>query len=226
MNPLKDQQGVAFVLEFVLGALVLAVVGGAIYAARHHQAPPAAVATATPRPSSSPAATLDPATNWTKYVSLSGEFSLRYSPVWKAYTYGGEAARTCQLNRTDNVLDLDTLSSANTFITTCGGENPGQIHVKSLAGSNVTTPSYEGGTPGLYIKPTHTKVTVDQVEGDRYSAMASINLLGIEKDGVYIEYHFYAHGRNYWLEYVQNPSAPDVTADFDAMVTRTLKFSR
>jgi hypothetical protein len=221
MKHLKDEHGMAFIVEIVLVAIVLAVVGLAVYASTQAKKTTSTVKTQS-SPSATPTPTPNPTANWTKYNSSTGKFSLRYNPGWKVYTFNSYALSTCHKDAKDNMLDIDTLRSANTAIG-CGGEAPGQVHISSIEGAKNLTASFSADT-SLYTDIKNETVTVDGVEGVRYSATSLQNLMALQKGEKTVEYHFYANGRNYSLVMEQHASSSDITNDFDLMV-KTLKFS-
>jgi hypothetical protein len=220
MKHLKSEHGMAFIAEIVLVAVVLAVVGVAVYAST--QAKKTSDAKIQSSPSATPTPTPDPTANWTNYNSSTGKFSLKYSPDWKAYTYNSYALTTCQKDAKDNVLNIDTLKSADTAIG-CGGGPIGQVHISSLEGAKNMSASFSADT-SLYADVKNETVTIDGVEGVRYSATSLQNLMQLEKGEKTVEYHFYANGRNYSLVMEQHASSSDITNNFDLMV-KTLKFS-
>lgn len=90
MNHLKDQRGVAFILELALVAAVLVLVGIAVYASMHRKpaAPTVAKTTATisPSPSPSPSATPSPDVyaGWKTCNDTTEGISFKYPPNWSA----------------------------------------------------------------------------------------------------------------------------------------------
>lgn len=71
-----------------------------------------------------------------------------------------------------------------------------------------------------------TKVTVDGVEGNRYSAVVDKDLpLPPPKGTAQIYYVFFDGSRTYAFVYDHFPADPDRAADFDRLVHQTLKFS-
>lgn len=222
----NDQSGF---IEVALAIVVVIVLAGAGYFAwqtfnkNDHK-----VSTTSPTVSSSPAtsktststATPDLTASWTSFTSVSGKYSLRYNPSWKIYTYGGDALKTCQKDRTDSAQDFETKNTGDMLITGCGGGAIGQVHSGSSVGLKNTDFS---GTTDLYDIQFVEKEKIDGVEGVRYSAIAKYGFPNIEKGGGVVEYHFYTNGRNYVISMEQHSLFPVIGDDFDLMV-KTLKF--
>lgn len=219
MKHIRDERGVGLILEIVLVAVVLAMVGFAIYSSTQAKKSN----DVKNQPTVSPATTPNITANWIKYSSSTGKFSFLHNPHWQIYTYAGEALKTCMKDRQDNILDIETRKSADPVITGCG-DGVGQVHVSSLAGARNNTSALSVDAT-LYDNLTSRTVTVDGVQGKRYSGIAKQNLAQIVQGGTVVEYDFFSNGRNYAFTAEQYPSSNDITSDFDQMV-KTVKFSQ
>lgn len=202
MKPVKDQRGVALVLEFILVAAVAAVLGAVgyrYYQARHKAAPAEATKPVQKKP-------VDLTAGWKIYSSASGQFSFRYKPDW-------------QIKVCDAIVMIGPPS-------TLGLCNSGAVAEMEILPLN-TAPSDPSFTefPG-YGDQKEVNVVVSGIAGKRYSAKGidpSLNTL--PAGTVLVDYVFQANGRYYLAQYKQAPSGEDHLGDFDLMVKNTLKFS-
>ena len=73
-----------------------------------------------------------------------------------------------------------------------------------------------------------SQVTVDGVQGERYSGIIAEDAEGIgsAKGTKEIRYVFKKDTFVYQAHYFQQPGYPDVEKDFDLVVTKTLKFTK
>ncbi len=80
MKHMKDERGVAFILEIVLVAIVLAAVGVAIYASSHQKKASPTVAVSTPAPTTSKTSA---PSNLPTYSYPLGHYSFQYNASWQ-----------------------------------------------------------------------------------------------------------------------------------------------
>jgi len=178
----------------------------------------------TPAPAPTPAA--DPTASWTAASSKAGVFSLKYPTTWvqpvnQNLCSAEILARAVYLGPTaDTVLH-------------CASSYFGMVSVFSVAGDQQSTYILGGtftGSPAgtTYDKTATTAVTVGGVTGKRSSGTIKTvqdgpGALLVGTKTIY--YVFYTNGTTYAATYNQQPANPDVSADFDTMVQKTLKFS-
>jgi len=80
--------------------------------------------------------------------------------------------------------------------------------------------------PASYLgaQQASRQVTVDSVTGTRIVYVVSANSMPPPKDTVQLLYRFSTGGRTFYAQYDRYPDDTDRTAEFDRMVTETLKF--
>jgi hypothetical protein len=168
----------------------------------------------------------DETANWLTHVSPKGGFSLRYPNYWAVgpRVNGGDPDPDCT---------MDTFFAAGAdaeLVAECASEYFGQIYVSSEEGDQRRTRKISTGIyPYLHL--TSQKVTVDNVEGMRETGTAMghddprFDMPDLPDDTKVVVYVFYTHGRTYTAKYAQRVGEPDISRDFDLMVTKTLKFS-
>ncbi len=159
----------------------------------------------------------DPVADWVTYKSTVGVFTLKHPKTW----VGAKSPELCSEN-----LVLFGANAAS--VGTCASENGGQISVSSTEGNHddefALSPSQHSG-----IKST--VLAVDGIQGSRSEGTAKDQMSGEGPGGLpdgtkVVQYIFVANNnRTYLARYVQGSDYPDALADFDTMVTKTLKFS-
>lgn len=86
MKHLNDQRGVALILELVLVAVALGLVGLAVYTSMHRKSSPAVAIKSNPTPSKLPSPTAiptpDPYAGWKTFCSAKTNACFRYDPSW------------------------------------------------------------------------------------------------------------------------------------------------
>jgi hypothetical protein len=179
---------------------------------------PSAQKVVTPSPEVSPSAptaqTADlvihscPAT----IVNVSGAFTFECPAGW---TYS-----SC-----DNSAGITAVTVLNTDLA-CNGENyAARGFVWSHAGDHSTGPDNETGGQHLGQLQTSVSVMVGGMNGTRRTYLETQDLpLPPPKGTVQVLYLVFAAGRTYFAQYDVYPGDRDLTADFDRMVTETLKF--
>jgi hypothetical protein len=94
----NDERGVALVFELVLVAVVLGLVGLAIYTSMHHKSSPTVAIKSTPAPSKSPSPTAtptpDPYAGWKTFCSAKTNACFRYDPSWTLAECAPESINT------------------------------------------------------------------------------------------------------------------------------------
>lgn len=86
----------------------------------------------------------------------------------------------------------------------------------------------EGSRPGQYVGQitSSASITVDGVLGTRQSATVTANnSIPPVKGANELVYTFVEASRTYVVYYTQEPGEPDLSADVDLLVQRTLSFS-
>jgi hypothetical protein len=163
----------------------------------------------------------DETANWVTYVSTEDRFSLRHPKNWAVgpakphYCYGSL---------------FFTAGASPELVGECGTCYVGQIYVYSTEGNKLSNYKLRTGEYP-YLDITSRKVTVDKIEGARETGTAMDHLeqefamAGFPDGTKVVIYLFYAHGRTYVAQYAQRIGDPDISRDFDLMITKTLKFS-
>ena len=80
----------------------------------------------------------------------------------------------------------------------------------------------------IFDAKTSEKVKVDGVTGKRQAGLLKKAMFGFPADTLVVRYFFLTPGRSYIVAYIEAPKgkfAVDNIADFDLMVTTTLKFT-
>lgn len=163
--------------------------------------------------------------NWTAYSSQDGQFSLKYPKTW--------------VQASDPTLcasGMLLLGPDKDSVGHCASEDLGQISVASTAGDNRA--AYDISNDPNYKDAKTKTVTVDKVQGKRIEATA-VAVAGNQNDSSQalttgypagtkvVKYLFFTNNRTYEATYVQKTAgagSKNVLADFDLMVTKTLKF--
>jgi hypothetical protein len=215
MKHVSNERGALPLLVVILMALLVVVVGMAVYNGSKVRNEKTQTANASPSPASSPESTAspvaDPTANWTPFSASIGKYSLRYKPGWKT--------QYCTYSGSDNLqleLSPDKLIGCNT-----GGSTPHiQMQVSTGSGSLSDYVADAGFTE------TKTDVTVGGVGGHRYEGVkGQKTALNYPPVGTKcIKYVLAANGKNYLIKYYQQPGDADVSADFELLV-QTLKLS-
>jgi hypothetical protein len=201
----------------VLAAVIVVGVGGTMAGCTTAPAGPAT--TSAPASTSAPAATTaaaptptrDATEAWTPYRDAANGFSLRYPTNW--------VQRTCP-SAGPTALFLAPTSPA---LAICNSGNVGQMSVTAFPGDQRAAFALAGST-GLVSTP----VTVAGATGARLSGTAAASDLGPPAGTRQIVYLFFTAGRTVVCSYSQAPTGPtatDVAAEFDLMVTTTLTFT-
>jgi hypothetical protein len=207
-------------MEVFLIIVVLALVGGTgyfVYQATKKTndtfTAAAKAADSTPLTNGTKADTADPTSRWIPYTSSAGKYSLRYPNSWKTATH----PEACEPSIFLVGPDADSVGI-------CGSDGLGQIVFSSVDGEQVGAYGGENFT-------TNSKkdVTIDGATGQRITGTYTSETEGIgyPKGTTEVTYLFSTNGKLYRATYDQEPSGPlsnDALADFDLIVTKTLKF--
>lgn len=181
---------------------------------------PATAAVQTPAPTPTPPATpaADPTESWnSSYSSSPGAYSFAYPQTWVL------------ADNLDSCSDgLVLLASSKELVGKCASEDFGQIVIASEAGDGsgkiaLAKTSY----PDLQTKDVKSN---RGVTGKRYSGtfkVASGEDFGFgPADGTKtVQYVYYTNGRTYYATYYREPGEPDITSDFDALMTYAFAFA-
>lgn len=155
----------------------------------------------------------DPTKGWKSYSSADGQYSLKYPNNW------------VQPERTDICSEgLLLLGSSTRYVGSCGSDNVGQISVYSVEGDKRSDYRLKKAD---YPDLNNETIKVSGVDGEKQTGTLKVESEGIgpannSKTTVYL---FYANNRTYVATYILQPDFPDITNDFNLMVTKTFKFS-
>jgi type II secretory pathway pseudopilin PulG len=150
--------------------------------------------------------------NWKAYSSKEGQFSLKYPPSWAAAT----KPELC----TAGMLLLGANASS---VGVCGSGNVGQIQIVSVEG----IPALMGKPSVDYSNVNASDYTLSGVKGTKTTYTINKgpeDLAGHPIGTKVIQYNFTTNGRSYTAVYFGQPNYPDVSKDFELMVTKTLQF--
>ena len=215
-NLFKDQRGVS-VSALLLVVVVVAGIGAAGYVVYTNHPRNAAGATANAantRPTSVMQST-DLTSGWVSYVSQLGKFSLGYPKAWVTAPNPEQCSNTIQAG-------IFMLAPTPASVGTCGSEGGGEVAVtwrsdRQLCGDlNSDT----------WTQASKETVNVSGVSATKITAIAKAPGpgLGAEPEGTKnIQYCLVAHNITYIADYNQQPSYPDVSSDFNTMVTKTFR---
>lgn len=212
MRYIKNQRGVAGIVELLVAVGVIALIGFVIYRA---------VSTKPVKDSGTAETTTetakDPTVDWKTYTSETGKFTLKYPADW--------FAETCDDASSPSV----TLYLASTTATrvACFSEKGSQMSIYSASGDSRS--QFDLGS--IYGSKTDTAVTVDGVSGRKLTGTVTTleDAPGAMMVGTTVtRYVFYTAGRTYAALYFQTPSgdyAVNNQSDFDLLVSDTLEFN-
>lgn len=159
----------------------------------------------------------DPISNWVTYTNTPGIFTLKHPKTWAT-------ASKPELCSEGLVLFGGNSSS----VGTCASEDGGQINVSSVEGNQDDEYALSAD---YYTAVSSEILAVDGIQGSRIVGTAKGQTGGDGPGGLpdgtkVVRYIFVANtDRTYIATYVQKSGYPDTLADFDTMVTKTLKFS-
>jgi hypothetical protein len=160
----------------------------------------------------------DQTAGWKAYSSVAGQYSLKYPASWSTPT-----------NPDACTGGLLLLGGNAQSVGKCGGDGPGafgQMAVLSIEGDQQKTESID--TTG-YKDISSKTVSVNGITGTRYQGVAygqqdGEGIPGFANGTKVVVYVFFTSNRTYVTTYVQANSYPNVLADFDTMITKTLQF--
>lgn len=162
----------------------------------------------------------DETVDWRAYVGSVSRFSLRYPKYWAV---GHANPQNC----TEAARSVFTAGANADLVADCGTEYFGQIYIYSNEGNELS--NHKLATDLYpYQNITSKKVTVDNIEGTREAGTAmgqddeKFAMPGLPDGTRVVIYSFYADGRTYVARYEQRIGDPDISRDFDVMVTKTL----
>ncbi|MES2971321.1 MAG: hypothetical protein V4702_03310 [Patescibacteria group bacterium] len=159
---------------------------------------------------------VDPTADWISYTNKVGVFSLKYPKTWAT----ASAPELC-------TEELVLLGGNSSSVGKCATESFGQMYVVSSIGDNRTDLALD---TKHYPDVKTAVANADGVTGTRsegaYKSSAEDVLTQYADGTKVVRYVFYAtNGRTYAATYAQTDGFPDVLADFETMVTKTLKFN-
>jgi hypothetical protein len=197
-----------FVAFMVLGFGVILAIGKYLSAPPDSSAAPEAV-----RPLSSPATSNTPSpgptASWVSYADPVSKFSLRYPPSWQQRICNADARTVLLLAPTTATLGV------------CNSDFGGQISLSTHDGDQRTALKWTDG----YTNITTTDVAMTGATAIRQTATVSAGAeIGPEPGSELVQYIIYKNTRTYLALYTQQPSGPNILADFDLMVKTTLTF--
>ena len=165
----------------------------------------------------SPKTAADPTTDWVTYKNTPGIFALKHPQTWAT----ASAPELCS-------EQLVLFGGNSASVGKCASEDGGQMSVSSAAGNQ----DDEYALSAEFYTGISTEVlAVDGIQGSRVIGTAQGQTAGEGPGGLpdgtkVVRYIFVANtDRTYIATYVQKSGYPDVLADFDTMITKTLKFS-
>jgi len=212
----KSQTGFA-VIELVVLVVVLALAGGAGYYIWHtnqqSQVKLDAAKKATQSSNHISTKSTDPTATWTKYSNKDGGFSLKYPSSWLT-------AYSCT---TSAVL----LAPSSSVRVDCNSAKVNQGYIEEI----YVGPAFRFGCIPLSLKDGFTNIqqqsvkTSSGVTATEYTAASNGNSGSLFMKGTNVnDYYFTVNGKCYEANYTQFPGYPDVSSDFNLMITKTLKF--
>lgn len=204
-------------LELLLIVVVIALLAGAgVYYFRNHKKDDSKpVATNTPTAKeNSPVA--DPTADWVTYTSTPGKYSLKYPKTWVTATH----PELC----TEGIFLVAPIASS---VGACGSESFGQTAFIAVGENSHIC--YPFAAP-LYKDITKTTVTVSGYNFTKQSGViaddSSGNGITLQKGTQNVNYCYDGGNWGFSAQYNQKPSDTNVLADFNTIVTKTLKINR
>jgi len=154
----------------------------------------------------------DSTADWVAYQSPRGEVSLKHPKAWVT-------ADDPELCGGDMVI----LGANKESLGKCGSDSSGQMAI--VWTSFEMNCGFEDSTN--YENISQTEIVADGVTGSKSSATVKENSEGIgpEAGTKITKYCFKKGPMSYMALYVHDASYPDVTADFETLVTKTLEFN-
>lgn len=215
MKPFKNQRGVIDVVLILVIAVAIAAFGGYVYYQQQQANKTyntAGSGATVAKHAKKPVPVVDPTANWTAFSSVSGKFSLKYPPAWSKVV--------C-----DNRDDTLYLGPNPKAVAVCNAGFTGQVLIYSQAGDQSATYAFSKTD---YSSITSMAVTVVGVTGTKQTATSLGNGVNVAAGVKTTRYVFVQSGRTVAADYnfdASNKSEEDVLADFDTMITKTLKFN-
>lgn len=160
----------------------------------------------------------DPTKDWKPYSSAEGQFSLKYPASWVEPTN----KELCSPQILERALYL---GPDENNVLRCGSEFFGQIQIGSSEGDSRTEKDTDWFKTG-YKDVVRKDIEINGVSGKRISAVATESSEGfsLAEGTMLVSYVFFTKGNTYTASYYQFKNSPNVLADFNTMVTKTLKF--
>ena len=192
--------------------VLIGVVGFMVYNNHHKKTTASSVATSTlTKPTTTPT---NPTAGWTAHTSNDGKFSLKYPSSWVLPTDSSD----CPNNQFRVGPTSSTASSCNPNETSSNAE--------------VTVLDTEHICAALSSNSTTQQVTISGASGKEYTGSSDgsngdVVAIGPSGDS-YIEYCLASPSEPnlvYEATYVQAAGYPNVSSDFNLMVTKTLTFN-
>ena len=154
----------------------------------------------------------DPTDDWVVYSNTPGSFSFRHPASW-VFAANPEIC-------TDSLVLIAPTAET---VGRCATEFSGEISASSVAGDERASFALD---PAVYTSITSTPVTINGVTGTKQTGTINMTseIGGLPTDTETIQYTFFTGGRSYIISYHQQPGYPDVSDDFETIVTRTFRF--
>lgn len=142
---------------------------------------------------------------WRQFTAKTGKFSVKYPDYMVFPRYG----KNCD----DDTLMIGPEVGAAGL---CNSDAVGQIFITSVEGTNLETASPNA---------KEQSVTIAGATGQKYTetTVASDEPFAPPEGTKIINYQLFKNGRTYIANYRQLPGKPDVSADFELMINKTLK---
>ncbi len=209
MKQIKSQRGAVDIILIAVVLVLAAGLGSYVYYQQQQNnkaLDKAGSGVIVTKHSKKPGAAVDPTAGWKMFTSTSGKFSFKYP----------DSLRPGTCDNTDKIVYLPSTGSV-----ACGTD--GQSGMTFLAGDNGPSITINSND---YENIKLTNVTADGVSGTRKSGTIKKDYVGLGAAGeVSIVYTFKVNGTTFLAFYTYTPGEPNRTADFDTMVTKTLKFN-
>lgn len=156
----------------------------------------------------------DPTKDWKAYSSKEGQYSLKYPTTWVT----ADSPELC----TEGLLLLGGNKSS---VGGCATDGGGQMTVVSEKGDVRSNMEMD---PDYYADLKTEQVTVAGVTGKKqtgtFKVPEGMDGPGPQNGEKHTVYTFFTNSRTYRASYGDGPGFPDVLADFNTMVSKTLKF--
>ncbi len=212
----KNQTGFS-PIEIILIIVVVGLLGavGWFVYDKHKTPKTNTVNTKTPKVTPAPVVK-DKTADWVSYSNNDGQYSLKYPKTWVKASNPELCGKTIFL-----------LGANGSSVGKCGSGDTGQMSFDSAPNSEIAASDLEmkkSDFPDLVTE----KVTINGIIGEKQTGTFSgqgILSTVIQKGQKLTIYILTANGRTYSATYRFNASYPDVSNDFNTVVTETIQFN-